>query len=336
MHEISLGPEDLEKLTEQVLGRGGVLWFRAHGFSMYPLLRNGDLVMLRPAGPSSLSAGAIVLCRCATGLMAHRIVRMSIDPHEGTQSVVVRGDAPTSPEALVSVSDILGEVSAVRRGDSVVRLDRGIQRVLGGLIARNRSLAEWFVYPRRSARFLAAPLVRRIRDLPTYRSLIKRFLVPSIEYKVATGEADSMRVPERSTGQGSRNSDLQESEMDKCLGKECIVVSALLHRRVVGSVEVLPSLDRSPEHRWLFSLQTHPLLRRVGIGEALVQLGIEKSLALGARTLSALVVANNEASLELFKKMGFVETVVPGLETSLQLRRGAGGQASIILSKTLR
>jgi ribosomal protein S18 acetylase RimI-like enzyme len=185
-------------------------------------------------------------------------------------------------------------------------------------------------------RLVAAPLVRRIRDLPTYRSFVKRFLVPSIEYKVSTGEADSLKVPARSTGQGPRNYDLQESEMEKCVGNECIVVRALLYERVVGSVEVLPSLDRGPDHRWLFSLQTHPLLRRVGIGEALVKMGIEKSLGLGARTLSALVVANNEASLGLFKKMGFVETVVPELEESLQLHRGLDGEASIIVSRTLR
>ncbi|MEW6137668.1 MAG: GNAT family N-acetyltransferase [Thermodesulfobacteriota bacterium] len=335
MHEISLSPPDLEALAEQVLGRGGVLWFRAYGFSMHPFLKNGDLVMLRPTDPSSLSVGTIVLCRCATGLMAHRIVRMGIDPHEGTQSVLVRGDAPTCPETVVSLSDILGEVSAVRHGDNVVRLDRGFRKVLGGLIARDRSLAEWLVDPRRRIRLLAAPLVRRIRDLPAYRSFVKRFLVPAIEYMVATGEADPMRVPERSTRRGLRNWDRQESKMDKCLGSEYLVVHALLHGRTVGSVEVLPSLDRGSEDRWLFSLQAHPLLRRVGIGETLVQMGIQKSLELGARTVSALVNATNEPSLELFKKLGFVETVVPGMETTLQLHRGSDGEASIIMSKTL-
>jgi len=128
-------------LTTELLSRGTTVRFRPAGRSMYPSIREGELITVEPVVASDVTLGDIVLYRCERGLLAHRVV------DNRTQSSVLspyhfllRGDASLCCDQPVAAQQILGRVVEVKRnGRSVALATRGakmghkVRRLASGL-----------------------------------------------------------------------------------------------------------------------------------------------------------------------------------------------------------
>jgi signal peptidase len=140
---LCLGAEFYD-LGKEVLGSGASVRLRLRGWSMYPLVRNGDMVELIPASLNQVQIGDIVLFRADKRLLAHRIVRRT--PGGQPVSLVPRGDNLLAEDRPIKdEADLVGQVRAVWRNGREIRLDRGPAGYLGRLIARH-TVAHYSVY----------------------------------------------------------------------------------------------------------------------------------------------------------------------------------------------
>jgi hypothetical protein len=108
-----LSPKQLVELAKEVVGRGGLLTFRASGHSMAPLIADADTVILGPLKNGKVSLGDIVLVDCPGGPRLHRVVL--IGPGRDDQYIITRGDQMSAGQEKVKAEAIFGRVVRVHR-----------------------------------------------------------------------------------------------------------------------------------------------------------------------------------------------------------------------------
>lgn len=95
-------------LLGELLGRGQRATLRARGGSMWPFLRDGDVVTLAPL-TAPILLGEVLLARRGDELVLHRAVRLT----EG--GPVLRGDALPREDGVFPAAQLLGRVVRLRR-----------------------------------------------------------------------------------------------------------------------------------------------------------------------------------------------------------------------------
>jgi hypothetical protein len=125
-----LNASDLAELLREVLARGGSISFEARGNSMYPTIRHGEKIVVRPFQPTRLKLGTVALFLSPSGsLVTHRIVGLAMEG--GVRYVMLRGDGVADHVDVVPVEQVLAEVVYVTGSAGRVRLERGLNRLLG-------------------------------------------------------------------------------------------------------------------------------------------------------------------------------------------------------------
>ena len=115
---------EFEELATQLLGAGHAMRFRARGSSMYPLVRDGDILDVWPVGSAGADVGDVVLYRSSgNGIVVHRVV--GIDGQGEKVTLLVKGDSVKTADAQVQESQVLGRaVSTERRGRRIAPAPR--------------------------------------------------------------------------------------------------------------------------------------------------------------------------------------------------------------------
>lgn len=116
---------DFSSICRDLLRSDVGVRMHVHGASMYPTLRTGDLVDLRPIA-GRVRRGDLILFDSSRGVTLHRVVRT------GAAGIVTRGDAATTHDALVQPHDVLGIVASRTREGRTVALGR--PRLLSSLV----------------------------------------------------------------------------------------------------------------------------------------------------------------------------------------------------------
>jgi hypothetical protein len=114
-----------------LLRSGQAVRFSASGRSMYPTIRDGESVVVRPIDPAAVRQGDVLLYGGRRGLTAHRVVRVLAEAN-AARAFVLRADNGAGLDEHVEAARILGRVSQVDRGQS--ERDPGTQGAL--LLAR--------------------------------------------------------------------------------------------------------------------------------------------------------------------------------------------------------
>lgn len=83
--------------------------FRAHGTSMWPCLRAGDELLVRPSPPYRV--GDIVALRIKGKVVVHRIIERRNHPSQ----VLTKGDNKSLEDLWAEMDEIMGKVSAINR-----------------------------------------------------------------------------------------------------------------------------------------------------------------------------------------------------------------------------
>jgi len=125
------------ELSAEILQAGAALRFRARGASMAPLVRDGDVLLVRPVTPGAVRVGDVVLCTLGSGaparVVVHRVVRRLAGP-DGCQ-FMVQGDAVARPDGVIGEAQIYGRVTAIERDAARIDMDQPMMRMLGWLAA---------------------------------------------------------------------------------------------------------------------------------------------------------------------------------------------------------
>lgn len=125
---ISCRTAEFSRLASEILARGSLLRFRAHGGSMYPFVKNGDIVQVRPVQGSASGLGDVVFCRYGEDrLLVHRVIGVSSE--NGRVAFLLKGDSARHRDSPIYPEQVLGQVIAIERGGRKVPLHGGLRRL---------------------------------------------------------------------------------------------------------------------------------------------------------------------------------------------------------------
>lgn len=128
---------------------------------MSPFIRDGACITVERTAVSSLRIGDVVLYRTGPAAAVHRIIGKTGE--NGRLQFVIRADQFPEGNEFVRAEDVLGRITLVEAYGRVFRIDRGLLRVVGLLLAKRRMPAYAVT---RTQRLLSRirRLVRRLRN----------------------------------------------------------------------------------------------------------------------------------------------------------------------------
>lgn len=160
MRDLRRDQASFDELSAGLLSQGSAIRFRAHGESMAPQIRDGDVLTVEPATVADLRVGDVALHRTGEGpLVVHRVVRRRAGG--GRVALATRGDAVLGPADLVREQDVLGRVTARERDGRAVDIGRGLRRLGGRLLVAFLAVRRPVARFHRSCRRLAARVFQR-------------------------------------------------------------------------------------------------------------------------------------------------------------------------------
>jgi signal peptidase I len=92
-----------------LLSKGITIRIKAHGYSMFPSIRPGSIIIIEPIkvkGPPS--RGEIIAIRREKGLIVHRLIKINIE--DGVRKYIARGDSNAYQDAPVGLDMIIGRI----------------------------------------------------------------------------------------------------------------------------------------------------------------------------------------------------------------------------------
>jgi signal peptidase I len=152
--ELNLSAPDMVGLLRDVLGKGASFRFKAKGFSMTPIIKDGDIITVSPSLSAGLRSGDIAAFThpVTDRLVVHRIVGIR------GGSFFVKGDNNEAFDGLIPGSRVLGRITRIERDGRSVQLGLGAERSAIALLSRFNILPLLLVPMRRLYRlYLSRP-----------------------------------------------------------------------------------------------------------------------------------------------------------------------------------
>lgn len=112
-----------KNISLKLLSEGKTIRIKAHGYSMYPSIKPGSIILIEPVGKKgTLVPGEIIAIKRENGLVVHRLVR--IVTKNGVTSFIARGDSNAYADNPVNYDKIAGRiVGAEITGENTVPAD---------------------------------------------------------------------------------------------------------------------------------------------------------------------------------------------------------------------
>ena len=102
------------------LAKGTTVRFRAEGISMYPTIRDGEVITVARVAAAEVVRGDVLLCRHGTRVLAHRVVGMTTCGSE--RFFALRGDAKAASDGSIGGDDVVGRVICLERHGRTIAL----------------------------------------------------------------------------------------------------------------------------------------------------------------------------------------------------------------------
>lgn len=133
---ISINSEALIELIKGTLAKKASLRFKAAGFSMYPFIKDKDVLMISSLDSLVVGLGRVVsfIHPQTQRLIVHRVVGRKKDFY------LIKGDNSFSLDGSIPKENILGYVSRVERNNKVLRFGLGKERFIIAFLNRYFSL----------------------------------------------------------------------------------------------------------------------------------------------------------------------------------------------------
>lgn len=303
--------------------RGVPLRTMARGFSMHPFIRDQDVLTISPINDRKPRVGDVVAFnRQNTDWLAiHRIVRKTV---AGWQ---LKGDNCAEADGVVLRENILGRVTRVQRRGREVRLGLGLERGWVAILNRGDGLIRLkrlLKMPRCAASFA----VQWLQGLSFYR-LFGRRLLKSVVIAEAK-ERDLEAFHRRFNPSEPYHRQPPDPNVTNWVARQ--------GEKVIGFAQLV---DHPEDHfpwvgHWLFSLHVWVQFRGLGIGEKLTRCVIENAENIGVRELHLAVFEDDRRAINLYRKLGFAQVALPGLEPMFEAEKQQYGRRRIVMKKLLR
>jgi signal peptidase I len=108
-------------LVRRVVNKKGIILLPAHGKSMFPFIRQGDVCHFEASDPSTFKKGDIVLFTAGSNrLIAHRFIKR-INKHNNTY-FLFKGDTNLLFDEPIMQEQIIGKMTKIERKNKTVDL----------------------------------------------------------------------------------------------------------------------------------------------------------------------------------------------------------------------
>ena len=129
--EIALDGDDLAGLMRAVLEKGKAFRFEARGASMHPVIRDGDIVTVRPLAGGTRTGDVVAFVHPETGgVRLHRVVGA------GETGYLLKGDNALCGDGAVARDALLGRVARIEREGRTVLLGPALRSSLLARLSR--------------------------------------------------------------------------------------------------------------------------------------------------------------------------------------------------------
>jgi signal peptidase I len=92
-----------------LLSEGKTIRIKAHGYSMYPSIKPGSLIIIEPLRQKGNPVpGEIIAIKRENGMVVHRLIRIQIK--DGVRFYIARGDSNAYADAPITIDRIAGRV----------------------------------------------------------------------------------------------------------------------------------------------------------------------------------------------------------------------------------
>jgi len=128
----------VKDISLTLLSEGKTVRIKAHGYSMYPCIKPGSLLLIEPIQMKGAPVmGEIIAVRRETGLVVHRLSKITVK--NGVRLFIARGDSNASSDYPVTIDMIAGRiVRAETTGENPVLADISINLKPNYVINRMR------------------------------------------------------------------------------------------------------------------------------------------------------------------------------------------------------
>jgi len=308
------------ELLKAVMEEGKLFRFRAPGFSMYPFIRNNDIVTLAPLADRCPRTGDIVafIHPGTRKLVVHRII------HPRDTDFIIKGDNADEPDGLIPRENIFG---------TVIRIERAGRNVAGGLGYWRRVIAllSRYVFLRRIVWMIGLP--RRVggrgllkaQEFATYRRFARK-----LRPDMTLCEADEKDM---NAFHAQWNSEIQPEPYRH--NPEVTNFVAKHGKTIFGFIQLVRHPDSHYPFTgfWLFSLMVRVPYRGMGLGRELSMRVILMAQEEGASELSLLVNEKNQPAIALYRDLQFEPVTIPGLEERLEEEYATTGKRRIAMRR---
>jgi signal peptidase I len=99
----------VKDMSVTLLAEGKTVRIKAHGYSMYPAVKPGSLILIEPLGQKGRPVpGEIVAVKRESGIIVHRVTKRFVK--DGVEWYVTRGDSNSRQDNPVKIDQIAGRI----------------------------------------------------------------------------------------------------------------------------------------------------------------------------------------------------------------------------------
>lgn len=306
---------------------------------MRPFIQDGDMITVSPLKHSSAKVGDVVLYKTAdVQAVVHRVIKKTTIA--GRAVFFIKGDATFGQPEVVYKESILGRVTAIERNGRGKKLDTKLYIIIGLFFAGLSPFSRW-IYPvgskiKHKGRKLLGVILEKLQSLKVYGFLAKKIVKENIHYKIAIpDDASSLSLFYRCNQQFELEN--PTNTLYEQLKNPKQSEYGLIAKRkdiVIGGVTLSKSEENDYPYAgwWIFGMKVTWRYRRIGIGEKLTKMAMDVAAKNGATEIKLLVFEDTKPANNLYRKLGFRQISVPGLDEELQ-EEAKNSRLRIILAK---
>lgn len=99
----------LKDLSSSLLSEGKTIRIKAHGYSMYPAIKPGSLIIIEPISQKGKPVeGEIIAIKREKGIIVHRLTKVVI--RDGVRYYIARGDSNATTDNPITIDKIVGRI----------------------------------------------------------------------------------------------------------------------------------------------------------------------------------------------------------------------------------
>ena len=112
-----MNTQEATSLRKQLIENNHAVKIVASGYSMFPFMRNGDLLTISPVPIEEIQIGDVAVFESNNDWISHRVIDIRKTNNEIT--LILRGDTCIQLDPLVTKANYIGKTVAFERGGKV-------------------------------------------------------------------------------------------------------------------------------------------------------------------------------------------------------------------------